>query len=85
VGVLTRADLLAALAQRGPVGAVGHIMRRDLLVVDSFEMLEPVFMRLQEQGLHTAPVVHRGQLVGLLTSENVGEFLMIQAVLGQRR
>jgi hypothetical protein len=29
--------------------------------------------------------VQRGELAGLLTSDNVGEFLMIQAALGRTR
>ena len=38
-------------------------------------------MRLQENGLKTMPVTHNGQLVGLITSENITEFLMIRSAL----
>ncbi len=34
---------------------------------------------------HTLPVMHRGQLVGLVTMEDVGEFLLIQAALSEAR
>ena len=81
VGVLTRNDLLAALSQRGKQAPVSEVMRRDFQVVDANEMLEPAFMRLQTCGCHTMPVTHQGELVGLLTSDNIGEFLMIQSAL----
>lgn len=85
VGILTRADLLAALARRGEEELVGAVMQRDFEVVDSHEMLESVLQRLQECQCHTMPVVHDDELVGLLTTENLGEFLMIQAALGTSR
>jgi hypothetical protein len=38
-------------------------------------------MRLQESGAKTLPVMHRGRFVGLITSENITEFLMIRSAL----
>jgi predicted transcriptional regulator len=82
VGILTRTDLLVALSQRGPTAGVGEVMRREFRIAASSEMLETAFARLQECDCHTMPVIDKGQLVGLVTMENVGEFLMIQAALG---
>ncbi len=81
VGVLTRADLLAALSRPGQAGSVREIMRTDLQTADAGEMLEPAFARLQACSCHTMPVLRGGQLVGLLTSDNIGEFMMIQTAL----
>ncbi|MEZ5402900.1 MAG: site-2 protease family protein [Bryobacteraceae bacterium] len=83
VGVLTRADLLRALTQLGPESPVAGAMRRDFQVVESTEMLETAFRRLQGCDCRVMPVVSRGKLVGLLTPENMGEFLMIQAAMGR--
>jgi CBS domain containing-hemolysin-like protein len=44
-------------------------------------MLEPAFARLQACGCHTAVVTHEGRLAGLLTMDNLGEFVMIQSAL----
>ena len=44
-------------------------------------MLEIAFQRLQECECHTMPVVHGGRLVGLLTMDYLGEYLMIQAAM----
>ncbi len=84
VGIVTRADLLTAVAQRGPQSVVADIMQRQFETVDPNEMLEGAFARLEACACHTLPVVRNGQLVGLVTAENVGEFLMIQAALAQR-
>lgn len=83
VGVLTRNDILAALSRQDQSAPIATIMRRDFQVADANEMLEPAFARLQACNCHTMPVTYNGQLVGLLTTENVGEFLMIQAVMRQ--
>jgi Zn-dependent protease len=81
VGVLTRADLLVALAEHGENHPVSAAMRRDFLVADYTEMLEVAFQRLQECACHTMPVVHDGRLVGLLTTDNLGEYFLIQAAM----
>lgn len=81
VGILTRADLLTALAQRGSSALVGEVMQRQFMTADPAEMAEAVFSRLQECNCHSLPVVQNGHLIGILTADNVGEFLMIQAAL----
>ena len=80
-GILTRVDLLVAVSRHGPASMVSEVMRREFQAADSTEMLETAFARLQECDCHTLPVLHKGQLVGLVTMDNVGEFLMIQAAL----
>lgn len=79
LGILTRSNLLAGLTQRGSETPVSEVMQRDFVVFDSYDMLESAFARLQACQCQSAPVTHEGQLVGLLTLDNVGEFLMIQA------
>jgi Zn-dependent protease len=81
VGVLTRAALLAALAQKGQASLVSHTMETTFETADPAEMLESVFGRLQTCGCHSLPVVKAGHLVGILTMENIGEFIMIQSAL----
>ena len=82
-GVLLRSDVLKALAQRASDWRVRDIMRREFEVVDAADMLDTAFARLQSCNCHTLPVTSRGALVGLLTMENVGEFLLIQSALGR--
>ena len=82
VGILTRRDLLTALARQEQRAPVAQVMRRDFLVADPSDSLDLTFQRLQGHECHTIPVVRGGTLVGLLTMDNVGEFLSVQAAIG---
>ena len=77
-GMLTRSDLVKDLPQRGRAALVADSMR-ECPVAQASEMLETVLGRLQGRDCHTIPVLEHGALIGLVTMDNVGEFLMIQA------
>src|SRR5215211_3403449 len=81
IGVLTRDDFIKALSQQGQNTPVADVIRRNVPTVDSHEMVEMALMRLQESGAKTLPVMHGGRFVGLVTSENITEFLMIRSAL----
>jgi CBS domain-containing protein len=81
LGILTRADLMKALAQRGSEVAVRDVMRREFPVADSHDMLEHALPTLRAAGFRSIPVEHDGHLVGLLDMENVAEFMMVQSAL----
>jgi Zn-dependent protease/CBS domain-containing protein len=84
VGLLTRKELLAGLAAHGKQARVGDVMQRQFLVAEAGEPLEAVFPRMQGNAAQSIPVLDRGGLVGLLTMENIGEYLMIQNALRER-
>jgi Zn-dependent protease len=81
VGVLTRSAIFSALARQGQNARVGDIMSKEFESADSFDMLDAALARLQSGDRGLMPVLHAGRLVGLLTLENVGEFLTIQSAL----
>jgi predicted transcriptional regulator len=83
LGVLTREDLLRAIARGGVDKPVRDAMRRDFEAVDSHDMLEQAVQVLRRCGCRSLPVEHNGELVGMLTLENVGEFMMIRSALRQ--
>lgn len=83
VGILTRDRLIASLSQRGYNARVSEVMQRDFASVEYSEMLETALMKMEACGCQTLCVTRNGQLVGIVTKENVGEFLMIQAALGK--
>lgn len=84
VGVVTRDDFLAALTQNGLNVLVSSVMRGNLPEIDSYEMVESALLRIQESGVRVLPVTHAGQLVGIVTPENITEYLMIRAALKTR-
>jgi Zn-dependent protease len=77
-GMLTRSDLVRALPQSGRAALVADNMR-ECPVAQASEMLETVLGRLRGRDCHTIPVLEHGSLIGLVTMDNVGEFLMIHA------
>lgn len=77
VGMLTRADLFSALTKR-TASTVAQVMKTDFQAVDPHETLEDSFQKLQDRAFQTLPVIHSGKLVGLVTADNIGEFLIIQ-------
>jgi Zn-dependent protease len=83
-GILTRNDLLKALTAAGRHAPVADTMRRECATADASEMLESALARIQGRDCRTVPVTERGALVGLVTMDNVGEFLMIQAAEQKR-
>jgi Zn-dependent protease len=85
VGLLCQDDLMRALQQTPANEAVAGAMRTQYQQCEPGDMLESVFVRIQEDGAHTVPVVRRGELVGLLTMENIGEMLRIQAAIDKQR
>jgi CBS domain containing-hemolysin-like protein len=77
-GMLTRSDLVKALPRHGRTALVADSMR-ECPVAQASEMLETVLGRLQARNCHTIPVLEHGALIGLVTMDNDGEFLMIHA------
>lgn len=85
VGILTRDKLLAALSQFNRETPVAEVMQREFVTVDHSEMLDLALMNLETCACQTLAVTQRGQLVGLVTKDNIGEFLMIQSALTKAR
>ena len=81
VGVLTLKELASALGDHGPQSPVSSAMRKEFVTVGPREMLHAAFLKLQECDCRTLPVVHDGRLIGLITSDNLAEVLLIQQSL----
>ena len=88
VGILTRRDLLKGLAQAGEAAPVASVMQRDYRVTSPDEPVEEVLAQLRSCNCQALPVVRGRELLGVLTLENVGEYMMVQSALrgadGQR-
>ena len=79
VGLLTRRDLEDGLTEFGPRGRVMRVMRRDYPVVSPEEPAERAIAALAT-GAVTVPVLYFGRLVGLLTPDNVADFLWFRRI-----
>jgi Zn-dependent protease len=82
-GVLSRADLMRALASAGLSGSVADVMRRppECGPVDENVPLATAFDRMRQSSCPLFPVTRNGELVGMLTLENIGEFIMVRTAL----
>ncbi|WP_342799702.1 site-2 protease family protein, partial [Methylacidimicrobium cyclopophantes] len=85
LGILTRSNLVEGLSRYGEAAPVAEVMSRDFLTVDASEMAEVAIARLQQMEQRSAIVVRNGELAGLLSLENIGEFLLIRGALARRR
>jgi stage IV sporulation protein FB len=86
-GFLTRNAMIAALSKSGDGTAVIEAMNADVPTVPSSSRLEKALKLLQESGAPAVGVLDATErLVGYVTSENVGELMMVaQAGGGPRR
>jgi len=77
VGVLTRDAIMAAVREGRESGPVGDVMRPTEDGPGPDEPLDAVFQRLQTKGQRALPVLSDGRLVGMITVENLGEWVML--------
>ncbi len=86
LGVANREALAQALAKEGAGARARDAMRRDVPVADSQQSLKQALELFREGKCRSIPVKNEGRLVGLLTLEQVQEFLSAQsAFLRSRR
>jgi Zn-dependent protease/CBS domain-containing protein len=83
-GVLTRSDMIKALKDRGPDARVADSMTGDIPTISNRGCLDEAFRLLQEKSVPAVGVVTAdGRLTGLITSETIGEMLMVQEAMPQ--
>jgi Zn-dependent protease/CBS domain-containing protein len=82
VGVLSRSDLIRTLKDRGPDVRVGDAMTAEIPTISQRQCLEDAFRILQERSAPAVAVIDAGgRLVGLVTSETIGEMMMVHEAL----
>ena len=86
-GMLTRHDLISALAEKGPGQPVVEVMRPCPESTQATIELTQALETLNASDCPALPVLDpiSGELIGLLTTENVGETLMVRAALMKLR
>jgi CBS domain-containing protein len=84
VGVLTQERLVDALSRDDVSVPIGRIADGAVVTVDPNEMLDVAVERMRSADCPAAAVVLDGRTVGLLTLENVGEYLILRRAVGGR-
>jgi stage IV sporulation protein FB len=82
VGLLTRADIIRTLKARGPDAKVAEAMTSPVPTLSQRRCLDEAFRILQEKSAPAVAVVDTtGKMVGLVTSETIGEMMMLHEAL----
>ncbi len=78
-GILTRDNLIRGLSKVGPSGIVAEAMTPGVPLVAPTLGFQEALERLRSSRLPALPVVdHLGRLIGLLTSDNITDLLLVQ-------
>ena len=74
VGMITRDEIMAAAHSPGKYACVRDLMKTDVPTISSqADLFEEGLRTLQQSGLRALPVTENGELVGMLTIEDVGQ------------
>lgn len=85
VGVLSRQSLLRGLSTEGPSGYVTGSMQRDFITASPDADLQELASNLQAGQQTCALIMENEKLVGMLTMENLAEFLIIQQIMQRQQ
>lgn len=81
-GLLTRADIIRALKELGPESRVSEAMTTDVVTIDRRRPLDEAVKLLQERSAPAVAVIEPdGRLVGLITTETLGELMMVSQAM----
>ncbi len=83
LGVLRRNDLVTALTDGRGDAAVGDVMWRECQPAEESDILTTTLETMSAGQIATLPVLGGGRIVGLLTLENIGELIMVNAALAE--
>lgn len=77
IGSIDREQIIKAIAERGEASYVNDAMDTGLLVLDVKMPIEDAWHEFQAKGKRLALVVEHGEFVGVVDTDNIAEFLMI--------
>lgn len=81
IGVATRDDILSAIHEHGLEINLGRIVRRDTPFVNGDESLNEVYVKMQQNQRNAFAVVERGELVGIVTLEDLGRAYALKSAI----
>ena len=85
VGIITRSEIMAAAHSPGRYAIVRDLMRTEFPTISpDADLFRDGNRLLQERGLRALPVVKDGNLVGMLTVDDVGQAALLRDLRKQR-
>jgi Zn-dependent protease/CBS domain-containing protein len=84
-GVVTRDGMVRALAQSGPASPVLDVMLREVVTVSHRAPLAEAVAALHASGHPLIAVIDDDErVIGLVTLENIAEYMMVREAIGER-
>ncbi len=80
---ITRDEILQGYSSYGPASPIIQAGRPAEYSASEEDSLEKVWMKMVEQDLPLVPVYREGRLIGILTRENIAEFMALHVFKGQ--
>jgi Zn-dependent protease len=81
VGTLTRADLIQSLSQKGPEATAGEVMNSTIRTIQDDISLEKTYNTIMESPERPLIVTHNTELLGIVDTDNILEFIMAKQAL----
>jgi CBS domain-containing protein len=79
VGIITRSEILSAAHSPDRYASVRDLMKTDVPTISpEADLFADGYRILQESGLRALPVVEDGELVGMLTTDDVGQASLLR-------
>jgi Zn-dependent protease/predicted transcriptional regulator len=85
LGMVSRQDLLAAVNRHGMHAAVADVMEVNVPAVPPLAKVSRVQDELFNEGWGSLPVMQEGRLIGLLGSDNITRYILVQSSLKSAR
>lgn len=83
VGMLNRSQLFKALREEDRSTKIGEEVDKSTQPIQAKDDLSQVLQSMRQKNLSTIPVLQDGKLVGLLTTENLNEFMFVKVALDE--
>ncbi|MBA3900424.1 MAG: site-2 protease family protein, partial [Bacteroidetes bacterium] len=77
-GTLSRNEMIKALTEKGKDTQIGAVMNPDVQFLESKTPLEELYNQAGKKNASLMPVVENDELIGVLDTENILEFIMIR-------
>jgi CBS domain-containing protein/uncharacterized membrane protein len=83
-GVLTRKELIKGLSEYGRSSPVSNVMRKDYIILPPDMPLQEVYQKLLANHFSLAPVLEKGQLIGIVDIRGITELIAVKKALAKK-
>jgi len=83
VGILSKNRIMAAVNESGLETPIREVMNKRFLAARPAANLARVYEEMAAQGIESVPVIENGQILGMLSLENIGRYFAVASSLSK--